>query len=153
MHVAGSKIFVELARLIRFGSVGILATASYGVVTIVMMQAGVGGPLFAAIIGNIAAVAVSYFGHLYYSFQVEARHSIFLWRFVVIAVVTFGVNLLCTWFVVERLHWSQLVAVMLMVLLLPGISYLGSRLWVFLPGLRSPVPDSLSKSRSRGDER
>jgi putative flippase GtrA len=96
-------------------------------------------PVPASILGQGISAAVSYFGHLWFSFQVKTNHRTFLWRFLVIAAVTFGLNAAVTYLFTHVFGISNRVTIMVVTILIPLVNYLCNRLWVFRPGLRTSL--------------
>lgn len=132
------RLGVEIARLVRFGVVGILSAAVYAVVTFAINALALGSPIMATICGHVAAGAISYLGHLHFSFGVPPQHRTFLSRFLLVAAATFAVNIFVTWLLVDVLGLSYLVAIAVVTALIPTTNYLFNRFWVFLPGLDVP---------------
>jgi putative flippase GtrA len=129
------EFLTEAGRLARFGIIGALAGVVYAVVTFLIVAAGLGGPVAATIIGHLAAGFVSYFGHLHYSFAVEPDHRVFLWRFVVIAVVAFAANIGTTWLFTVALKLSYIYSIVVVMVLIPVVNYVCNRFWIFRSGL------------------
>jgi putative flippase GtrA len=72
---------------------------------------------------------------LYYSFRVEANHRLFLWRFSVIGIVTFGIATGLTSLLTEDLRLPHRITIAIVSVVIPATTYLCNRLWVFRPGL------------------
>src|SRR4029079_3039161 len=87
----------EILRIVRFGMVGVMAALIYAAVAAVCYHV-VHDMITATIVGQVIATVVSYFGHLYFSFSFQPQHRIFLLRFVPIVSITFGINIVITWF-------------------------------------------------------
>lgn len=130
----------ELGRIIRFGVVGVAATLVYAVVSALANEVFVITPVLASIIGQTASMGVSYFGHSLFSFRVKTNHHSYLWRFLIIAAVTFALNGAVTWLIANVLKLSPRVAIATVTVLIPIVNYICNRFWVFIPGL---VPASL----------
>jgi putative flippase GtrA len=147
--LTASELLVEAGRLVRFGIVGALASIVYAGVTFLIVSAGLGGPLAATIVGQMAAGVVSYIGHLRYSFAVEPDHRVFLWRFIAVAIIAFAANILTTWLLTAVLRVSYIYAIVAVTVLIPIINYLCNRFWIFRSGmvpLASQATSSLHRS-------
>jgi putative flippase GtrA len=147
MTLSAKHLLIESGRFFRFGMVGIAATAVYAIVAFSSVEIAGASPVLASIIGQVAAMSVSYFGHAIYSFTVKLDHGTYLWRFLVIAAFTFGMNAFVTWLltgVVGMPHRAVLVIVMVMI---PILNYLCNRFWVFLPGLEAAHSSAAAPSR------
>lgn len=129
-------LIVEFARLVRFGIVGVIATLVYFSTTFVAIEAFALTPVRASIVGQVTAMGVSYFGHSLFSFAVKTDHRTYLWRFLVIAALTFTMNGVVTWLLTDVLRVYYPIAVGIVGLLIPLTNYVCNRFWVFMPGLR-----------------
>lgn len=132
---------VESGRIIRFGIVGVCVTLVY-VIAFLTATEGLGiSAVRASILGQVAAIGISYIGHSVYSFRVRTNHRLFVWRFALIALLSFIVASSLTWLVVDGMKLSSRVAALSVAVIIPAINYLCNRLWVFAPGLDSAVLD------------
>lgn len=130
------KLMTELGRIVRFGMTGTTAALAYSVITFTITRTGASNIIVATIIGFFAAATISYFGHLYFSFRVEPDHRIFLWRFLLTALVTFAMTIGCTWLVTSVWGYPDRAAIAAVTILIPAVSYTCGRFWIFLPGLK-----------------
>ena len=142
------KSLIELGRIIRFGLVGIAATLVYAMVSAVANERLAMTPVLASIIGQTASMGVSYFGHSLFSFRVKTNHQTYLWRFLIIAALTFALNGAVTWLIADILKLSPRVAIATVTILIPIVNYIFNRFWVFIPRL---VPTNL-KTASAASE-
>jgi putative flippase GtrA len=132
---SASDLIHEAGRIIRFGIVGIAATAVYASSAFLAIEALHVPPVRGSVIAQLAATGVSYFGHTLYSFRVKLDHRTYLWRFVLIAAVAFAVNVAVTWLLAEALGLSYRVTIAAVTILIPIVNYVCNRFWVFMPGL------------------
>ncbi len=137
-----ADLVAELYRFVRFGMVGILATLVYAGMTFVGVEFLGLAAVRASIVGQVLSMAASYFGHSIFSFGVVTDHRAHLWRFLVIAVLTFGMNGVVTWALTNAMGLGYRVAVVIVGVLIPVMNYVCNRFWVFLPGINSLQPAS-----------
>jgi putative flippase GtrA len=130
------RLWIEFARIVRFGIVGTLAAVLYAAVTTSIVELRIANPIVATIVGHFCAAVVSYFGHLRFSFAVNPDHQIFLWRFLVVAAAAFAMNIGVSWLFTMTLGLPYFVAVVTVAVLVPITNYVCNRYWVFLPGLK-----------------
>ena len=128
---------VELGRVARFASVGIVATLVYFAVAFLVNRTTGLSPVSASIAGQIASTAVSYFGHASFSFRVQPRHGVFLPRFLTIAVLTFVMNFGVSAVLTTVVGAPSRIVFCVIAFLIPTTNYLCNRFWVFLPGLHA----------------
>jgi putative flippase GtrA len=133
---------------VRFGIVGITATLVYAAATFLAVELLALGPVPASVLGHLTAMGVSYLGHSMFSFAVKTDHRVCLWRFLVIAVLTFSMNVTVTWFLTKVLGVHYQISVGIVGVLIPLTNYFCNRFWVFLPGLRAS-PASLNPAEPR----
>lgn len=80
---------VRLAgEMLRFGLVGIAATAAYFMTSLTLVYAGFRIDPTTASVGAFAlSILVSYFGHNHFSFRVGGRHMVYLPRFLSVSLI------------------------------------------------------------------
>jgi putative flippase GtrA len=124
----------EALRVARFGLVGLLSALVYATIS-----AGshyfIRNMMVATVVGQIASTTVSYLGHVHFSFGVHPQHRIFLSRFLFVVGVAFAMNIASTWFLSSIVPVPYQLSILVVMVLIPLVTYLASRFWVFLPGL------------------
>jgi putative flippase GtrA len=131
------QLTIEVGRIIRFGIVGVAAALVYAAVTALAVETDVASPIVAAVAGYLIAGFVSYFGHLRFSFAVDPDHHIFARRFLLIAIITFAMNIGITFLLTSVLGMTYRISIVVLTVVLPITSFLCNRFWVFHPGLES----------------
>jgi putative flippase GtrA len=139
----------EVLRLLRFGFVGIGVVVLYYALSVAVVATGLGTPLVATTIASIVCVFVSYFGHLHFSFNVEPNHRKFVWRFLIVAASAYSLNLLLTWLLMHRLHFFYPIGFAIITVVLPTLTYIAGRCWVFAPGPDVHVPLEVRRDAER----
>ncbi|WP_107991237.1 GtrA family protein [Breoghania corrubedonensis] len=125
----------EILAASRFGIVGLAATAVHAGVALGLAMPGILPPLVANTIAFLTAFAVSFAGHHFWSFpqapQAKRRWKARLPRFFLIALMGFAANsgALASWLAFT--NWPQSVGILLAIVLVPAVTFLGSRLWAF----------------------
>ena len=79
----------------------------------------------------LAAVGVSYGMNYRWTFKAEGSHQVMLPRFVLVALLGLGINLLITYVVVDVGRYWYGFALLTIVTMVPLVTYLLSRFWVF----------------------
>jgi putative flippase GtrA len=133
------SLLVEFGRMVRFGVVGACATLVYVAVAGPANEAFGILPVVASLLGVTASLGVSYFGHLFFSFRVEPNHGEFLWRFVLIAALSFGLSGGATWLVANVMELSPRFAIATVIVVIPIVNYVCNRCWVFKPGITAQI--------------
>jgi putative flippase GtrA len=115
---------------LRFGSVGLCATGIYLVTAVLADSAGL-TPQFANALGYCVAAGVSFLGHFHWTFGKRANHASALARFLMVLaggyLTTSAImHVAISWFGTP--FWMALT---LVVLVVPGLSWLSNRYWAF----------------------
>lgn len=130
-----SRPLEPLVRLVRqgavFGAVGVAATLTH--VLIALALEGLAGvePLIANLIGYTTGIGVSYFGHARLTFGAPSRDGAQFARFLAVTLFALGLNQLIVWVSVHRLGWEFWMALVAVVLLVPGPTFVLAKLWAF----------------------
>jgi putative flippase GtrA len=122
-----------LARQIfRFGVVGVAATVTHVAVAVTLIER-VGTPVLA---GNglafLVAVFVSYFGHHSWTFARDGFHDRHLPRFVTISLIGLALNQAIIFALVTLGGLPYLVGVLVVVSVVPALTFVLSRSWAFV---------------------
>ncbi len=130
-----------IGQAFRFATVGILSTLAHVAVGLALAEA-VGLPAFWA---NFAAfggaVLVSYFGNLAWTFGLGDERLARLPRFLVIAAAGLLFNQMIVFAAVDLLGWSYRLALAAVVLVVPLLTFIMSRRWVFAVPVASATAD------------
>lgn len=118
------------AEWVRFGFVGLAATLTYLIASLLADGAGA-QPFAANLVGYLASVFVSYFGHALVTFRIVPRHSFHGPRFAAISLATFALTNAIVFAVVEVLELSFPIAALSIALAIPVFTWAVSRWWVF----------------------
>jgi putative flippase GtrA len=120
----------------RFALVGIAATAVHVSAALVFAAlVPVRGEL-ANLFGFCCAVAVSYFGHSYYTFGVNTAHGFQMPRFAVLSGLGLLASTTVTWVTCTLFGGPLVLAMALVAVTVPAISFIGMKLWVFTASRR-----------------
>lgn len=117
--------------LMRFAISGGLATAVHISLFVVLVEGLLLRPVIASGVAFCVALLVSYGMNYHWTFSVSGRHSIMLPRFAMVAILGLIVNLGITYAVVDVMAGWYGYALVLVVLIVPSLTFLLSRLWVF----------------------
>lgn len=123
--------FTTLAatRPVRFLSVGIAATLAHGIMLILLSTGAQLPPVQANSWSAIIAAAVSYFGHKLVTFNSGVPHRISVPRFLIQAVISWGVTTLLTAVLAPAIGiWSTSAVIMVLV---PALNFTVYQRWVF----------------------
>lgn len=120
-----------MGMMLRFAISGGFATATHVLVFITLVEWLSVRPVAAAGAAFIFALFVSYGMNYHWTFSVSGPHRVMLPRFVLVAVLGLLLNLGITYAVVDMAGYWYGYALLLVVLLVPLVTFVISKLWVF----------------------
>lgn len=123
-------IRINLREIICFGIVGITATVTHYLVALTSHEVAGVNLYLANLIGYVTAMAVSYFGHGRFTFQV-ALTGANLRRFVVASVTTFLFSELLLFLLERGTELPHRITLSLVVVSVPIFSFLLNKFWVY----------------------
>ena len=118
-------------QILRFAAVGATATAVHVGAVLLLVEAAGAAPLAANALGFLAAVLVSYLGNRSWTFGARTEHLQGGVRFAAVALLGLGLNQSILYAGVRLLGWDYRLALLAVVLLVPGLSFVLVRAWAF----------------------
>ena len=114
----------------RFGAVGVCATLTY--VAVSLLTNRVGWPSYAcSTLAYVTSAGVSYFGHGAFTFPSTAPHREKWPRFLTVSVLVYALTNLIVFIAMDILKQSFLISTLVIVLCIPLLTWIVSRVWVF----------------------
>ena len=127
-----------VARLLRFGSVGVIATLIYAAVAWSLGRyAGVGAVL-ASILAYGVAGLFAYVGHKRFTFRSTGSHADDAPRFIAAQLLGIGIATAAPYVLTVRLHAPALAPILFTCVAVPLLNYLVLDLLVFRSGRATP---------------
>ena len=125
----------DRTALVRQGGlffiVGIVATAVHALVALAARDLSHLSAMTATATGYVCAVGVSYLGNARFTFRRPALHGGQFARFLVVSLSGFATNVGITWLLSNRLGWPFPATLAVIVVVIPALSFTGSKLWAF----------------------
>jgi putative flippase GtrA len=122
----------SIARVARFGVIGLLATATYFLTTVALGNPPVSmEPIAANTIGFILSVVVSYVGHHRFTFRMDGAHGYYFPRFISVTVVLFLLSTAAVAVFRDILGYSHTLVTATIAVSYPVASYALNFLWAF----------------------
>jgi putative flippase GtrA len=125
-----------LARVIRFGCVGVASGLVYLAATALLVSGLDAAPIAASVAGYCISVPVSFLGHRGFSFRSHGRWTAEALRFAVTQALNIGVTVLAMRGATADFHVSYLWGAAATVVLVPVANFLMMNFWVFARGTR-----------------
>ncbi len=120
-----------MGKVLRFAISGGLATAVHVSTFVVLVEWLAVRAVPAAGIAFIVALLVSYGMNYHWTFSVAGPHRVMLPRFALVAVLGLLFNLAVTYAVVDVAGYWYGYALLLVVLMVPTMTFVLSKVWVF----------------------
>lgn len=121
-------------QLLRFGGVGGLATGVHVLCALAARQGLALSEQQANLAGFVAAVLVSYVGHGRYTFGVGLQSAPQFLRFVLLSLLGLATSSATVWAITGWLGFGFVAAMIVVAVVVPGMSFVAMRLWVFARG-------------------
>ncbi len=118
-------------RIIYFIVVGSLSALTHCSLVFLLVSQGVFLPLRANVLAFMAAFCVSYWGHSRYTFDRAATDFNAMFKFFLVAAFSFMLNQSLYALLLEVFHLNYLIALMMVLFIVPGLTYLLSSRWAF----------------------
>lgn len=119
------------ATVLRFAVSGGLATVTHVVTFVVLVEYLAVRPVSAAGIAFVVAIFVSYGMNYHWTFSVTGPHRVLLPRFFLVALLGLVLNIGITYVVVDVAGYWYGYALLLVLLVVPAMTFVLSKLWVF----------------------
>ena len=120
-----------LRQITRFSSIGVLSTVLHVCVALLAESVLGFSGISANTAGFIAALLFSYVGHSNFTFNVPISHGFHLPRFIATALIGFGLSTAIVWLAHERAGSPFWLAMALVAISVPAMTFLMLKLWVF----------------------
>lgn len=134
MKALEQGVLREIITLLKFGVVGVLAAVVHLLVAISLLLHTDSKVLAANSIAFLCAFLFSFLGHFHWTFKTGSNKGRSLVRFLAIALAAFITNNLVLISLTEKGAIGEKLAVVIAVIVIPIVSYFGSRLWGFKGG-------------------
>jgi len=136
MALINKSVFVPyfplLKQLTRFGVVGCGAASLHFFILVFLVEFGFLTPLYANVIAFFFAFQISYWGHRFWTFSgTTAQHKKALPKLLLIGGMGFFVNQSLFYILYTIAHFPYTVAQLLILTVVPIITFVISKLWVF----------------------
>jgi len=122
----------ELGRVLRFATVGLVATATHAGMVLFLVEGYGFAPLLANFFSFLLAVFISFLGHYHWTFTSANPYTMAFARFFTIALLGLGLSQAIMFSAVSLLALDYRSGLAMVVLVVPGLNFLCNRFWTFL---------------------
>lgn len=117
-------------EFIRFGATGVLSLLIFVAASNLLFWMGV--PMWiSTVTAWILSSTASYFGHIHFSYKVEADHERMSWKFIVMLGFHFLLTLAITYILTDLVHLEYSITTVITACLTPLATYPMGKFWVF----------------------
>ena len=122
-----------LHQLLKFGTVGVLAAMVHMLAVVLLVESEMLPPLYANIGGFLLATNVSYLGHRHWTFHASqsSRYLTSHLQFLFVAAFSFCLNEGLYYLLLSYTHLPYALALFIVLAIVPPITFLLSKFWVF----------------------
>jgi putative flippase GtrA len=123
-----------LQRLVGFGVIGVIATLTYAIVVIALVESLALAPTVAAVLAFVVAMQVSYFGNVRWVFAdrvASAEQAGLIIRFVGVSGLSFMLNVGGMYILTEHVVLSYWWGLLFSFLAVPLVTFLAHNSWTF----------------------
>lgn len=121
----------KVSSFIRFGFVGVLATAAHGAVLVLLINIAGIHPTLSNAAAFLGAVAISYLGHYHFSFRSLAAHAGAAPKFFAAALLGLGLNLIIFAVLVNGFALHYMIAFAAVIVIVPPVLFIISNNLIF----------------------
>jgi putative flippase GtrA len=135
-----TKINRHFREVICFGLVGVTATLVHYVIALLAIEAVQVNIYVGNLTGYLCALSVSYFGHGKLTFRAALCHNVFR-RFACVSLLTFCASELLLAGLENSLHLSHRIAMAIVVICVPAVSFALNKFWVYQHPSERPIAE------------
>lgn len=123
----------NVGQLIKFGIVGGMTTASHAGLFIFIMETRIAGALQANFIAFSVAFLVSFLGQYHWTFRnsSDTHWAKKMAKFMIVALLGLGLNTAAVFIIVDKLVLPYMYAVLVMITVVPIVTFLVNKKWAF----------------------
>lgn len=118
-------------QLIRFGTVGIIATVIHTGVLVTLVEAFYLSPTPSNMVAFGCALTASYIGNYFWTYRSSASHTDTVIKFLAIALSAAALNYSIFHLMVDRLQLHYMFALGVVLVTVPSITFIFQKTWAF----------------------
>lgn len=120
-----------LLQMVKFGFVGLAATAVHvAMLFLLVEQLGV-EPVLASVPAFLTALVISFLANHHWTFSAKGTYGHYFSRFATVSAAGMIVNVAIMYITVSLMHLSYVAGLMAVVILVPLVSFFLQRYWTF----------------------
>jgi len=131
MRFDAQYAFVELRRLIRFGGIGVVSLLVYSSLFALLAETTRLGAVLISMVAYATSMVLSFIGHRYFTFRATGNIRAQIFKFTALHCLCFLTTVAITTLVIDILRWPYVVAILLVDVIVPLITFVALKLVVF----------------------
>lgn len=120
-----------LMQMVKFGVVGLTATAIHTVVLLFLVEKLEVGPVLASVPAFLTALVISFLINHHWTFLAKGTYSRYFSRYAVVSAAGLILNIAIMYGTVSLMHKPYIVGLGMVIVLVPLFSFLLQRCWTF----------------------
>lgn len=120
-----------LQQMVRFGFVGLAATAVHVAMLFFLVEQLGAEPVLASVPAFLAALAVSFLANHHWTFAARGAYGQYFIRFAAVSVAGLLLNIAIMYVTVSLMQLSYVAGLMAVIILVPLVSFFLQRYWTF----------------------
>jgi putative flippase GtrA len=120
-----------LMQMVRFGLVGLAATAIHAVMLLFLVEVVGMGPVLASVPAFLTALAISFLVNHHWTFVAEGAYGRYFSRYAVVSAAGLILNVAIMYGTVTLMHKPYVAGLGMVIVLVPLFSFLLQRYWTF----------------------
>jgi len=120
-----------LLQMVKFGFVGLSATAIHTVMLLFLVEKLGVGPVLASIPAFLTALVISFLVNHHWTFAVKGAYGRYFSRYAAVSGTGLILNIAIMYGTVSLMHQSYVVGLGVVIIFVPLISFLLQRYWTF----------------------
>jgi putative flippase GtrA len=120
-----------LLQMVKFGFVGLSATAIHIAMLFFLVEKLGLGPVLASIPAFLTALVISFLINHHWTFVVKGAYGRYFSRYAAVSVAGLALNIAIMYGTVSLMHQSYVVGLAVVIVLVPSISFMLQRYWTF----------------------
>lgn len=120
-----------LLQMVKFGLVGLGATAVHSAILLILVEILGIGPVLASIPAFLIALGISFLINHHWTFVAKGAYARYFSRYAAVSISGLILNIAIMYGTVSVLHQSYVVGLGVVIISVPALSFLLQRCWTF----------------------
>lgn len=120
-----------LLQMVKFGFVGLSATAIHAAMLLFLVEKWGVGPVLASVPAFLTALVTSFLINHHWTFMAQGTYGRYFSRYAAVSVAGLILNIGIMYGIVSLMHQSYIAGLGVVILVVPAVSFVFQRCWTF----------------------